>query len=56
MKLYRKYVQMVSFGHDDYTNGTIICDWIPEEQFDINNYTYEYTYIIKEKYVEVTYT
>ena len=51
MILYRKYLRMISFGYNDYSKGTPVSDWIPEEDFNPNDYSYECEYVIKEKYV-----
>lgn len=53
MKLYRRYVQVRSFGFDDFSPGKVVQDWIPEEELDINKIHYEYSYQIYEKFVEM---
>lgn len=52
MKLYRKYVQVRSYGYDDYSQGKVVQDWIPEEELDMSKVHYECTYRIYEKFVE----
>jgi hypothetical protein len=54
MKLYRKLVQVRSYGYDDTTAGEIVQDWIPEEELDMSKITYEYEYRIREKFVLYT--
>lgn len=54
MKLYRKFVQVRSYGYDDFTAGEIVQDWIPEEELDMSKITYEYEYRIREKFVPYT--
>lgn len=53
MKLYRKYVQVRSYGYDDYSQGKVVQDWIPEEELDMSKVHYECTYRIYEMFVEV---
>lgn len=53
MKLYRRYVQVRSFGFDDFSSGKVVQDWIPEEELDMSKIRYEYRYLICEKFVEV---
>ena len=53
MKLYRRFVQVRSYGFDDYSLGKIVQDWIPEEELDMSKIHYEYSYRICEKFVEV---
>lgn len=54
MKLYRKYVQVRSWGYNDYSSGKIVQDWIPEEDLDMSKIHYECKYKIFEKFVEFT--
>lgn len=51
MKLYRKYVAVYSFGFFG-GKGTLVQDWIPEEELDMSKIHYEFEYRIVEKYVE----
>lgn len=53
MKLYRRYIQVRSYGFDDCSSGKIIQDWIPEEELDMSKIHYEYSYRIYEKFVEI---
>jgi hypothetical protein len=51
MKLYRKFVQVRSFGYTDYSEGKVVQDWIPEEELDMTKIKYEYSYSIIDKFV-----
>lgn len=50
--LYYKQIRIRSFGYDDFSFGTVILDWINEDDWNKIIPPYEYNYCIDERYVK----